>query len=70
MYALERASAQLKQKLQQAVEELTGGPVAEPVTLEVPPRAELGDLSSPVAMKLARALRRPPLVLAQELAGG
>lgn len=69
MYALERASAQLKQKLQQAVEELTGGPVAEPVTLEVPPRAELGDLSSPVAMKLARALRRPPLVLAQELAG-
>jgi arginyl-tRNA synthetase len=68
LYALERANAQLKQKLQQAVEHLAQGPVAEPVTLEVPPRAEFGDLSSPVAMKLARTLRRSPLVLANELA--
>jgi len=69
LYALERASAQLKQKLQQAVEQLAGGPATDPVALEVPPRAEFGDLSSPVAMKLARTLRRSPLALAKELAG-
>ncbi|HEX9944022.1 MAG TPA: arginine--tRNA ligase [Thermoanaerobaculia bacterium] len=40
----------------------------EPV-LEVPPRRELGDLSSPAAMQLARSLRRNPKAIAQELAG-
>ena len=37
--------------------------------LEVPPRRELGDLSSPAAMQLARVLKRNPRVLAEELAG-
>ena len=40
----------------------------EPV-LEVPPRRELGDLSSPAGMQLARVLRRPPKAIAEELAG-
>jgi arginyl-tRNA synthetase len=40
----------------------------EPV-LEVPPRRELGDLSSPAAMQLARVLRRSPRAIAEELAG-
>src|SRR5262245_4225145 len=40
----------------------------EPV-LEVPPRRELGDLSSPAAMQLARVLRRKPRAIAEELAG-
>ncbi|HEV8581522.1 MAG TPA: arginine--tRNA ligase [Thermoanaerobaculia bacterium] len=40
----------------------------EPV-LEVPPRRELGDLSSPAGMQLARVLRRNPRAIAEELAG-
>jgi arginyl-tRNA synthetase len=43
------------------------GIVHEPV-LEVPPRRELGDLSSPAAMQLARMLRRKPRAVAAELA--
>ncbi|HEY3568077.1 MAG TPA: arginine--tRNA ligase [Thermoanaerobaculia bacterium] len=39
----------------------------EPV-LEVPPRRELGDLSSPAAMQLARVLKRNPRAIAEELA--
>jgi arginyl-tRNA synthetase len=37
--------------------------------LEVPPRRELGDLSSPAAMQLARVLKRNPRAIAEELAG-
>ena len=36
--------------------------------LEVPPRRELGDLSSPAAMQLARILKRNPRAIAEELA--
>lgn len=43
------------------------GVAHEPV-LEVPPRRELGDLSSPAAMQLARMLKRNPRAIAQELA--
>ena len=39
----------------------------EPV-LEVPPRRELGDLSSPAALQLARVLKRSPRAIAEELA--
>jgi arginyl-tRNA synthetase len=44
------------------------GVVHEPL-LEVPPRRELGDLSSPAAMQLARVLKRNPRAIAEELAG-
>src|SRR5215203_544576 len=37
--------------------------------LEVPPRRELGDLSSPAGMQLARVLKRNPRAIAEELAG-
>ncbi|HEX6901581.1 MAG TPA: arginine--tRNA ligase [Thermoanaerobaculia bacterium] len=39
----------------------------EPV-LEVPPRRELGDLSSPAGLQLARVLKRNPRAIAEELA--
>src|SRR5437762_5172183 len=37
--------------------------------VEVPPNRALGDLAVPVAFQLARALRKPPRAIAQELAG-
>jgi arginyl-tRNA synthetase len=40
----------------------------EPV-LEVPPRRDLGDLSSPAGMQLARVLKRNPRAIAEEIAG-
>jgi len=43
------------------------GVAHEPV-LEVPPRRELGDLSSPAAMQLARVLKRNPRAIAEEIA--
>src|SRR5881628_2558845 len=42
--------------------------VAHQPVLEVPPRRELGDLSSPAAMQLARVLKRNPRAIAEELA--
>jgi arginyl-tRNA synthetase len=39
-----------------------------PFAVEVPPNRALGDLGVPVAFQLARALRKPPRVIAQELA--
>jgi len=37
--------------------------------IEVPPNRALGDLAVTVAFQLARTLRKPPKVIAQELAG-
>jgi len=39
-----------------------------PFTVEVPPTRALGDLAVPVAFQLARALRKAPKMIAQELA--
>jgi arginyl-tRNA synthetase len=39
-----------------------------PFAVEVPPNRALGDLGAPVAFQLARALRKPPRTIAQELA--
>ena len=36
--------------------------------IEYPPKRELGDLATPVAFELARRLRKPPRVIAQEIA--
>jgi len=49
-----------------AIQERFG--VAHEPVLEVPPRRELGDLSSPAAMQLARVLKRNPRAIAEELA--
>ena len=40
------------------------------LTIETPPRRELGDLALPVAFELARRLRKAPRVIALELADG
>src|SRR5262249_14666590 len=41
-----------------------------PFAVEVPPNRALGDLAVTVAFQLARPLRKPPKVIAQELAAG
>ncbi len=41
--------------------------LSEPVDIEVPRDESLGDLSTPVAMKLARSLRKDPKVIATEI---
>src|SRR5262245_61191619 len=38
------------------------------VTVDVPPDRSMGDLSVTVAFQLARALRKPPRAIAQEMA--
>ena len=45
------------------------GPEAVPATivLQTPPSRALGDLASPCAFELARALRKPPRAIAQEI---
>src|SRR5438034_4560150 len=40
-----------------------------PFSVEVPPNRALGDLAVTIAFQLARALRKPPRAIAQELAG-
>ncbi len=48
----------------------TFGPEAQAVEagLELPPKLEFGDLSTPVSLKLAKLLRKKPLDIANELA--
>jgi arginyl-tRNA synthetase len=43
--------------------------VAHQPVIEVPPRRELGDLATPAPLQLARAVKRSPRALAEELAG-
>jgi len=57
---------QLSGDLARAIRERFG--VEHEPVLEVPPRRELGDLSSPAAMQLARVLKRNPRAIAEELA--
>jgi arginyl-tRNA synthetase len=56
-----------------AVRRLYAIPAADPVLasipVEIPPRRVLGDLSVPLAFELARRLRKPPRVIAQEIVG-
>lgn len=44
--------------------------LAAALIIDQPPRAELGDFALPLSFDLARRLRRPPRVLAQEIAAG
>lgn len=41
----------------------------EEIPLETPPQPEFGDLSSPLPLKLAGTLRRPPLKIAEKMQG-
>ncbi len=63
---LTELKAQLADELARAIRE-TFGVDHQPV-VEVPPRRELGDLASPAPMQLARALKRNPRAIAEELA--
>src|SRR5436190_2476947 len=42
---------------------------APTLTLDYPPNRDLGDLGTPVALELARRLRKAPRAIAQEIAG-
>lgn len=46
------------------------GQAVERVTLEIPPRLAMGDLATPIAMELARVVRRPPRAIAEKLVEG
>ncbi len=52
-----------------AVRRLFGLAEVPPFAIEVPPNRALGDLALTIAFQLARTLRKPPKVIAQELAG-
>ena len=45
------------------------GNAPERIVFERPPRTALGDLASPLAFDLAKALRKPPRAIAAEIAG-
>ncbi|NLP18660.1 MAG: arginine--tRNA ligase [Firmicutes bacterium] len=62
----------LEKQLQEKLWEVLKGehpPVLdkEEIPLEVPPQPEFGDLSSPLPLKLAGTLRRPPLSIAEKM---
>ena len=59
----------LEKLLKEAVERIG---VKEPphIEIEVPKEESMGDLSTPVAMALARTLKRPPRDIAEDIAGG
>jgi arginyl-tRNA synthetase len=60
--------AGLEAAIREAVRALHGAAL-ERVTLERPPRTELGDLASPVAFDLAKPLKKAPRSIAAEIAG-
>jgi arginyl-tRNA synthetase len=59
---------QVQRAIADAIRRHTGLTDLPPVAVEVPPTRALGDLAVPVAFQLARTLRKPPRVIAQELA--
>src|SRR5579864_6640925 len=58
---------ELAREVARAIQERFG--VTHRPVVEVPPRRELGDFATPAPMQLARALKRPPRAIAEELAG-
>jgi arginyl-tRNA synthetase len=59
--------AALRAAVQRAAAQLDGADIATRMTLERPPKAELGDYSTNVAMLLAPAMSAPPREVAQRL---
>ena len=66
----------LQQTVEQLTETLKGhvlarfGHVVERVVLQPPPRLAMGDLATPLAIELAKALKKPPRQIAESLAEG
>ncbi|MBI2818680.1 MAG: hypothetical protein HYX73_01760, partial [Acidobacteria bacterium] len=58
--------AQVQQAAREFVERQYG--VVANVFVNVPPRPEMGDMALPLAMELARKLRRQPRQIAEEIA--
>src|SRR5688500_6308597 len=66
---LEQIIEQLTEKLKSRVLALFGHPV-DRVVLQPPPRLNMGDLATPVALELAKVLKRKPREIAETLANG
>ena len=66
---LESITEQLTETLKSRVLALFGHPV-ERIVLQAPPKLSMGDLATPVALELAKALKRKPREIAEQLANG
>jgi len=63
--------AEIRAALDRAIREAVGrlyGASLDRVSIERPPRVELGDMASPVAFDLARSLKKAPRAIAAEIA--
>jgi arginyl-tRNA synthetase len=65
---LEELTRSIADALHSRVLALWGVPV-DRVVLQAPPRLEMGDLATPIALELARRLKRAPRDIATEIAG-
>jgi len=66
---LERIQEALTQTLREKVKSAFGHD-AERVVLQIPPRLVMGDLATPLALELARVLKRPPRQIAETILEG
>jgi len=66
---LETILDQLTETLKSRTLALFGHPV-ERVVLQTPPKLNMGDLATPIALELAKALKRKPREIAEQLASG
>src|SRR5688572_4052630 len=66
---LETITEQLTETLKSRVLALFGHPV-DRVVLQAPPKLSLGDLATPIALELAKVLKRRPREIAEQLANG
>jgi arginyl-tRNA synthetase len=66
---LESILDQLTETLKSRTLALFGHPV-ERVVLQTPPKLSMGDLATPIALELAKALKRKPREIAEQLAAG
>jgi len=66
---LEDITQQLTETLKSRVLALFGHPV-ERVVLQTPPKLNMGDLATPIALELAKVLKRKPREIAEQLANG
>src|SRR6188768_1335621 len=66
---LESILDQLTETLKSRTLALFGHPV-DRVVLQTPPKLSMGDLATPIALELAKALKRKPREIAEQLAAG
>ena len=66
---LDSIAEQLTDTLKSRILALFGHPV-ERIVLQAPPKLNMGDLATPVALELAKVLKRKPREIAEQLANG